>query len=533
MEVADFVIVGAGSAGCVLANRLTESGRYKVLLLEAGKSDRSLWLHIPIGYAKQFASPAYNWMYNTAPGERVKRAVIQPRGKALGGTSSINGMLYVRGQREDYDHWAQLGNSGWSYEDILPYFKRAENFESGGDEFRGSGGPLHVSKPPQQYPLTEAFLAAARNCGYADNPDYNGAVQEGFGYYQWTIRNGRRHSTAVGYLRPACARSNLGIVTDAHATRILFEGRRAVGVEYRQGDRSLTARAAREVIVAGGSYNSPQLLELSGIGRADLLQSLGIAPVANLKGVGEGLEDHFNASLIYRLADAGASANALGASYAKRALAGLNYMLRRQGYLGMGVAYCGGFVRTAPQCASPDLQIMLMLFSGDKPGPTPHEFPGVTVVGALLRPESRGHVHITSADPFRAPEIQPNYLATQKDREVLIEAVRLIRRLMNDPAMARHVVEEHSPGRAVRSDDEILNFLCERGRSSYHPAGTCRMGSDDKAVVDARLRVKGVQGLRVIDASIMPSLTSGNTNAPTIMIAEKGAAMILQDSAAR
>ncbi|HZL31739.1 MAG TPA: GMC family oxidoreductase N-terminal domain-containing protein [Pseudolabrys sp.] len=530
MEEADFIIVGAGSAGCVLANRLTESGRHKVILLEAGKRDSDPLIHIPIGYAKHFASPKHNWLYTSVPGQQVKRTMIQPRGKVLGGTSSINGMLYVRGQREDYDHWAQLGNSGWSYDDVLPFFKAAENFEGDDGGFHGKGGPLHVSEPKRKFPLTESFLQAAHNTGYPRNPDYNGESQEGFGYYQWTIKNGWRNSTAVAYLKPARSRSNLRIITGAHATRVLFEGTRATGVEYRQDGRTLTAKANAEVILAGGAYNSPQLLQLSGVGPGALLRSFGIAPVADLKGVGEGLKDHFNASLIYRLAEASSTANELGASYLKRALAGLRYLAGDPGYIGMGVSYCGGFVRIAPHTASPDVQIMLMLFSGDRPGPYPHDFPGVTLVGVLLRPESTGHVRIVSADPFAAPEIQPNYLAAQNDRDVLIATTRLLRKIMQDPAMSRHVVEEVSPGPECQSDTQIYDFLCEKGRSSYHPTSTCRMGIDAEAVVDPRLRVRGVTGLRVIDASVMPSLTSGNTNAPTIMIAEKGAAMILQDS---
>ena len=527
---ADFIIIGAGSAGCVLANRLSESGRHTVLLLEAGRRDFDPLLHIPIGYAKHFASPKHNWLYNSSPGPHVRRTMIQPRGKVLGGTSSINGMLYVRGQREDYDHWAQLGNSGWSYDDILPYFKRAENFAGGESEFHGRGGPLNVSEPPRKFPLTEAFLQAAQNAGFPQNPDYNGATQEGFGYCQWTIRNGWRQSTAVTYLKPARSRPNLTIVTQAHATRVLFEGKRATGVEFRQGSRTLTATANAQVILAGGAFNSPQLLQLSGIGPADLLQSHGITPLIELNGVGEGMKDHYNASLIYRLADKAASANALGGNYFKRAIAGMNYLAGRPGYLGMGVAYCGGFVRVSPLSASPDMQIMFMLFSGEKPGPHPHDFPGITVVGVLLRPESSGTVRIASADAFVQPEIQPNYLASQTDRDTLIATTRLIRGIMKDKALAPHIVSEHLPGSGLISDDEIFDFLCEKGRSSYHPTGTCRMGIDDEAVVDPRLRVRGVEGLRVVDASVMPSIPSGNTNAPVIMVAEKAAAMILEDA---
>ena len=528
----DYIIVGAGSAGCVLANRLTDSGRYKVLLLEAGGEDTNPWIHIPIGYAKHFVNPKINWLYATAPGEEwVKRPIPQPRGKVIGGTSSINGMVYIRGQREDYDHWRQLGNVGWSYEDILPYFRKAENRESGADEFHGVGGPLHVSDPREQHPLHKAFLKAAENSGYKRNPDFNGAVQEGFGYYQWTVRNGRRHSAAVGYLRPARKRSNLSVATNAHATRLLFEGKRAVGVEYRQGSEIKTARAEGEVIVAGGAYNSPQLLQLSGLGPAALLKSFGIEPIADMKGVGADLKDHFNGPLMYRVSKP-FTGNELANRLDRKITMGLRYVFSRGGILGQGVASCGGFIRTDPAHASPDIQVLLMLFSTDKVGPVAHPFPGITVVSTLMRPQSKGHVRIVSPDPFAAPQIQPNYLSAPRDRESLVAGMKAMRRLMRDPAIVDYVVEEHSPGPACATDDDLVQYLREKGRTSYHPTSTCRMGTDATAVVDERLRVRGFTGLRVIDASIMPDLCSGNTNAPTIMIAEKGADMVLEDAKA-
>jgi choline dehydrogenase len=529
----DYIIVGAGSAGCVLANRLTESGAYKVLLLEAGGEDRNPWIHIPIGYAKHFVNPKINWLYETAPGEEwVKRPVMQPRGKVIGGSSSINGMIYIRGQHEDYDHWRQLGNVGWSYEDVLPYFRKAENRESGADAFHGGGGPLHVSDPKQSFPLCEAFLEAAENAGYKKNNDFNGAEQEGFGRYQWTIRNGRRHSAAVGYLRPARKRPNLAVETNAHTTRLLFEGRRAVGIEYRQGSELKTARANIEVLVAGGAYNSPQLLQLSGLGPAELLKSFGIPVIADLKGVGADLKDHFNAPIMYRVANT-FSGNLIANHYHRRFTAGLSYVLQRRGMLGMAVAICGGFIRTDPSThASPDIQVLLMLFSTDRAGPTAHPFPGITVTTTLLRPESKGYVKIVSADPFKAPEIQPNYLAAERDRTSLIEGVRQMREVMKDPAIAKYVVSEYAPGVDQTSDEQLVQYLRDKGRTSFHPVSTCRMGPDPSAVVDERLRVKGFTGLRVIDASIMPDIVSGNTNAPTIMVAEKGADMVLADARA-
>ena len=529
----DYIIVGAGSAGCVLANRLTESGRHRVLLLEAGGEDTNPWIHVPLGYAKHFVNPKINWLYDTAPNKDwVDRPVMAPRGKVVGGSSSINGMIYIRGQHEDYDHWRQLGNAGWSYQDILPYFRKAENRESGGDEFHGTGGPLHVSDPRETHPLGEAFLEAARNSGYKTNPDFNGAAQEGFGKYQWTIRNGRRHSAAKGYLRPARKRPNLTVATGAHATRLLFEGRRAIGVEYRQGSALRSARASGEVIVAGGAYNSPQLLQLSGLGPAELLKSHGIEPIADLKGVGADLKDHYNAPIMYKV-DKSYSGNDIANHFHRKISAGLNYVLSRRGFLGQAVATYGGFVKTDPIHASPDIQILLMLFSTDRAGPTAHPFPGITVTATLLRPESKGHVRIVSPDPFAAPEIQPNYMAEEKDRTSLIAAVRAMRELMQDPVVAQYLISEYAPGTDIVTDDQIVEFLKEKGRTSFHPVSTCRMGNDATAVVDERLRVRGFEALRVIDASIMPDLVSGNTNAPTIMIAEKGADMLLEDARSR
>jgi choline dehydrogenase len=527
----DYIIVGAGSAGCVLANRLTESGRHRVLLLEAGGEDRNMWIHIPLGYAKHFTNKKINWLYQTTPGaEWVKRPILQPRGKVLGGTSSINGMVYIRGQREDYDHWRQLGNTGWSYEDVLPYFRKAEDQQRGADDYHGVGGPLAVSDVYETHPLAEAYIEAAVEAGYPRNPDFNGATQEGFGPTQWTTRNGRRSSTAVEYLRSARKRDNLAVATNAHATRLLFDGLRATGVEYSQRGKLRTAHADGEVIVAGGAFNSPQLLQLSGLGPAGLLRQFGIEVVADMPGVGDDLQDHINGPLIYKLTRP-FTANDMANSLPRRFYTGLRYALFRKGYLAMGASYAGGFIRADPAAASPDIQAQIMLFSWDTPESGAHPFPGCTIVNALLRPESRGYVRITSADPFVPPDIQPNYLDAAKDREVLVAGVKAVRHIMSQPAIQPLIEAEYQPGPDCVTDGEILDYIREQGRTSFHPTSTCRMGSDATAVVDERLRVRGVQGLRVIDASIMPSLVSGNTNAPTIMIAEKGADMVLEDAA--
>jgi len=529
-ETFDYIIVGAGSAGCTLASRLTQSGRHRVLVIEAGPPDRDPWIHVPLGYAKLFTRKSVNWMYETEPGpDWIRRPVAQPRGKVLGGSSSINGMIYIRGQREDYDHWRQLGNAGWGYEDILPYFRKAESQQRGASEFHGADGPLSVSDARDTHLLSEDFISAAVAQGYERNDDFNGARQEGFGPYQWTTRNGRRCSAAVAFLHPARGRGNLKVVSRAHARRIVFEGRRAAGVAYDVGGEERTARASGEVLVAGGAFNSPQLLQLSGLGPAALLGRNGIAVVADLPAVGDNLQDHVNAPLIYELRGA-ISANDVYNRLDKRIAAGLRYAFGRKGLLHMGVAYVGGFIRANPRSASPDIQTLLLLFSTTTIGGAPHDYPGCTVVATLLRPESRGTVQIRSADPYAPPAIQPNYLAADADRETLIAGMKAVRKVATDPHFARHTVAERFPGPEAQSDDELLDYLRVMMRTSYHPVGTCRMGADEASVVDERLRVRGFEGLRVIDASIMPTLVSGNTNAPTIMIAEKGADMVLAEA---
>jgi len=527
----DFVVIGAGAAGCVLANRLTASGRHSVLLLEAGGKDSSPWIHIPLGYGKHFTNPKVNWLYASEPQAGAgNRRIGQPRGKVLGGSSSINGLLYIRGQREDYDRWRDLGNAGWGYADVLPYFRKSEDQQRGADDYHGVGGPLSVSDPPEPHPLADAYLAAADECGYRRNPDFNGAAQEGFGYNQWTLRNGFRSSAATGYLRPARRRGNLTVITRAHATRILFSDKRATGVEYLRGGNLGSATARREVIVAGGSFNSPQLLQLSGIGPASLLQGFGIRVVADLPGVGMNLQDHYTGRLVYECTEAFTLNDVVG-SFAKGLAAALQFAFFRKGPLTMGASYATGFIRADPASATPDIQTSISPFSADKAGDKLHSFSGFSLAARLLRPESRGSVLIQSADPLQAPAIQPNYLSAEKDCAVLLAGMKATRRLADTSAMRRYIVREHDPGPSCASDTDLLDFLRLRGGIAYHPVSTCKMGSDALAVVDDHLRVRGIEGLRVVDASIMPMLVSGNTHAPTIMIAEKGADMILQDAA--
>ncbi len=526
----DYIIAGAGSAGCVLANRLTASGKHRVLLLEAGGEDTSFWIHFPIGYGKHFSNPEVNWLYNGEPVPAIgNRRIPQPRGKVIGGSSSINGLVYIRGQREDYDHWRDLGCAGWGYNDVLPYFIQSEDQQHGASEYHGAGGPLQVSDHSEPHPLCDAFIAAAEACGYARNDDFNGATQEGFGYVQMTARNGWRCSAAKAYLHPVRSRANLTVATHAHATRVAFEGARAAGIEYLQNGVKKTAAAAREVILAAGAFNSPQLLQLSGLGPAALLKELGIPVVADMPGVGANLQDHFNGRIAYECTEP-ITLNDIVHSVPRSVMAGLRYAFTRKGLLNMAASYSAGFLRADPAAQSPDIQAGLGLFSFDKLSDGLHKFSGFYSAVRLLRPESRGTVLLQNADPLQVPSIKPNYLATEKDCSVLLAGMKAVRRIMAEPAMRRYIVRERDPGDDCVSDADLLDHVRNKGGISYHPVGTCAMGSGKDAVVDARLRVHGIQGLRVIDASVMPTLVSGNTNAPTIMIGEKGAQMVLADA---
>ncbi|HUC19835.1 MAG TPA: choline dehydrogenase [Acetobacteraceae bacterium] len=515
----DFVIIGAGSAGAVAAARLSEDPRTDVVLLEAGGADKNVWIHIPLGYGKTIIDPSVNWCYETEP-DLGGRRFFWPRGKVLGGSSSINGLIYIRGQAEDFDHWRQLGNQGWSYEDVLPYFRRAEDQERGGDELHGAGGPLAVSDLKDHHPICEAFIASALAIGIPRNDDFNGASQEGVGYYQLTTRNGRRCSTAVGYLRPAGKRANLRVMTNSLAERIRFEGNRAVGAEVTRGGETLFVRARREVILSSGAINSPQLLMLSGIGPAAHLAEHGIEIVADLPGVGQDLQDHYQSRIVHRCR-LPITVNDIMRSWPKKIAAGLDYLLFRRGPLTIAAGQVGLFARTRPELATPDVQYHFIIFSNDRPAEGLHKFPGFSTTVCQLRPESRGEIRLRSRDPHASPAIHPNYLATELDRRTLIAGIRLGRRIAEGSTMRALIEAEYLPGAGVETDAELLDFARRYGGTVFHPTSTCRMGPDPMAVVDARLRVRGVERLRVADASIMPTVVSGNTNAAAIMIGER------------
>jgi len=526
----DYVIVGAGSAGCVLANRLSADGKHSVLLLEAGPKDSHIWIHIPLGYGRLFKEKTVNWMYQTEPEPGLGgRTVFQPRGKVLGGSSSINGLLYVRGQHADYDRWRQHGNLGWGFDDVLPYFKKAENQARGADDFHGTSGPQAVSNLSHADPLSAAFIEAAAETGIPKNPDFNGATQEGAGFFQTTTRYGRRASTAVSYLRPAKDRNNLRIETSALAQRIRFDGHRAVAVEYNQIGSLRTARARKEILVCGGAYNSPQLLQLSGIGPAELLRKHGIDVVLDAAGVGNDLQDHMQVRVVMRCTKP-ITLNDVVNSPLRKVMAGLRYAAFRDGPLSIAAGTSGAFFKTNPRLATPDIQVHFLPFSTDKMGEKLHAFSGFSASVCQLRPESRGSLRIKSADPAAPPEIRINYLATEADRTANVEGLKILRRILQAPALRRFVVEEVDPGKKISTDEELLAHCRARGSTIYHPTSTCRMGNDSLAVVDQRLRLRGIQGLRVVDASIMPDLVSGNTNAAIIMIAEKASDMILEEA---
>ncbi len=527
----DYVIVGAGSAGCVLANRLSASGRHKVLLLEAGGPDSNLWIHIPLGYSKLFTDRAVNWMYETEPEPELdNRVIFQPRGKVLGGSSSINGLIYIRGQREDFDNWRQLGNTGWSYEDVLPYFRRAEDQVHGEDEFHGVGGPLAVSDQSETHPLADALIAAGGELGIPRNDDFNGATQEGMGYYQTTSRNGVRCSTAKGYLKLAKGRPNLRIETHAQATRLLFDGKAVKGVEFRQHGKLLTAEAEGEVILSGGSFNSPQLLELSGVGQGDRLKSLGIPIVHESPYVGENLQDHLQARLILRCTQP-ITINDQYHNLFRRAGIGLRYLFERKGPLTISAGCGAAFYKTGPELATLDIQIHFLIFSTDKMGKALHKFSGFTASVCQLRPESRGWVHAKSADPYAKPGIQPNFLSAETDRRTMVEGMKKMRAILQAKAMEPYLAEEVAPGPSVSSDEEWLSYIRSIATTIYHPTSTCAMGTDPQAVVTPELKVIGLDKLRVADGSVMPRVVSGNTNAAIVMIGEKAADMILQTAA--
>jgi choline dehydrogenase len=529
----DFVVVGAGSAGCVLANRLSEDGRYSVCLLEAGPTDRYAWIHIPIGYGKTMFHPVYNWGFYTDPDPNMNnRKLYWPRGRTLGGCSSINGLIYVRGQKEDYDRWAALGNCGWSWDECLPYFRRLEHNELGEGPTRGVDGPLWASTIRQRHELVDAFIAASNRLGVRTVDDFNTGDQEGVGYYQLTTRRGLRCSTAVAYLKPARQRANLHVETDAQASRILFDGTRARGIQYVQRGEVREVHADREVILAAGALQSPQLLQLSGVGPAALLQEHGIPVVAARAGVGENLQDHLQIRLIYEVAKPITTNDQLR-SWTGRAKMGLQWALFRGGPLAVGINQGGMFCRALPdEAKTPDIQFHFSTLSADSAGGDVHTFSGCTYSVCQLRPTSRGAVRIRSTNPLEAPSIQPNYLATDLDRRTAVAGVRFARRVAAAQPMASLMKREVRPGADAQTDDELLQFCREYGQTIFHPSGTAKMGTADDplAVVDERLRVYGTRGLRVVDCSIMPTLVSGNTNVPIVMVAEKASDMILDDA---
>ncbi|WP_163851870.1 GMC family oxidoreductase [Pseudooceanicola aestuarii] len=529
----DYIIAGAGSAGCVLANRLSADPATRVLLLEAGPEDRNIWLKIPLGFGKVLTNPRLNWCFESeAEPHAHDRREFLPRGKVLGGSSSINGMIYMRGQRSDYDMWAQMGCSGWSYDDVLPYFRKSEDNTRGSDPFHGTGGPLTVSDQSEITPISRAMIAAGQDMGLPFNRDFNGAAQDGIGLAQVTMRRGRRASTAEAFLKPARSRPNLDVQTRAQVARVMFTGKRASGIRYLQGGRTVEAQAGAAVILCGGVYGSPQMLELSGIGDADRLRDLGVAVVHHLPGVGEGLQDHQVFRLRWRLKGRPGTFNER--TRGLRALAeGMRYVTTGRGVLASPTNPVNAFFRTRPDLATPDAH--LQVFPGTYASMQDRrldDHPGITLGPTLLRPESRGSVHARSADPRDAPAIRTNILGTTADCHAAVRAMKFARALMQTAPIQPFFHSEMLPGAEVRTDAEFEAFARETGGSNFHAGGSCRMGpaGDAMAVVDPRLRVRGVEGLLVVDASVMPQLVSGNTNAPTIMIAEKAADMLLQNA---
>jgi choline dehydrogenase len=509
----DYVIVGAGSAGCVLAERLSADGATRVLLLEAGPRDTNPWIHVPLGYGKLFNQRRVNWSYESEPEPELNgRRIFTPRGKVLGGSSSINGLVYIRGQREDFDAWKV---PGWSFGELLPYFRKSE-------------GSLGVSDL-ERHELCDAFIASAQAIGIPANDDFNGEHQEGTGYYRATTKNGRRSSTAVAYLRPAARRPNLRVETEALATRILFEGKRAVAVEYEQGGERRRAQAAREILLCGGAFNSPQLLQLSGVGPRALLEAHGIPLVHEAPEVGEGLQDHFYCRTFWR-ANKAVTLNDDMRSLWRKAKIGLQYALFRRGPLTVAAGHAAAFVRTRPELKRPDAQLYFINFSTAKRGGVLHPWPGFTLSVSQLQVESRGSVRLQSSDPRAAPAIRYNYLATENDRRVMVEGLKILRRIAEAAPLAGFIVREEFPGPQVRTDAQLLEVVRQTGETVFHPTSSCRMGADERSVVDSRLRVRGLAGLRVVDASVMPTVVSGNTNAAVIAVAERAADLVREDA---
>jgi choline dehydrogenase len=531
----DYIVTGAGSAGCCVAARLSESGRYRVLLLEAGPDDRYWWIHVPIGYSRLFANPKVNWMFESEPEPELEgRTMYQPRGKVLGGTSSINGMVYMRGNPADYDLWRQRGCTGWDWDSVLPYFRKAEDQERGADATHGAGGPLRVSDQAVHWELGDHFIAAAQQAGLPRNNDFNDGEQEGAGPFQNTTNRKRRWSTATAYLKPARSRASLAVRTNAHATRIVVEDGRAAAVEFLVDGVPHVARTRGEIVVCGGVYGSPQLLQLSGIGPGDLLRQFNIPVTHDLPGVGADLQDHFYVRMTFRCTEP-ITLNDIANSPVKKLLAGMRYVFLKQGPLTSNGICAGGFARSDPRLERPDIQLNFSVWSfadRNRAGVAPHPFSGFTISAVHLRPDARGTVTLKSPDPLAAPSIRFNFLKTRYDIDALTAGMRLARNITQQQPLARYVAEEVLPGGGVVSDADFEATIRRYGISNLHPVGTCRMGADPQAVCDPRLKVTGIAGLRVVDAAVMPTVPAGNTNAPTIMIAEKASEMILDDARA-
>ncbi|MEM7633455.1 MAG: choline dehydrogenase [Pseudomonadota bacterium] len=529
----DYVIVGAGSAGCAIAARLSENPSVSVALVEAGGRDSSPWIHIPVGYFKTIQNPALNWMYRTASDPGLNgRKLNWPRGKTLGGSSSINGLLYVRGQAQDYDHWRQLGNAGWAWEDVLPLFKRAENWEDGESELRGGDGPLSVTHSRKSWKIVDAWVKAAQNAGFPYNADYNGADQYGVGYFQLTAQDGLRCSSAKAYLKPIRDRKNLEVITNVMTEKVLFDDKRAVGVQGARGGQPIVIKARNEVVLSAGAIGSPQILMLSGIGPAEQLSGHNIDVLHASAGVGKNLQDHLQARPVYKCSVP--SINTRTRGLWNQAKIALEYAMKRTGPMTMAASLGTGYLKTRPELETPDIQFHIQPFSADNPTEGTHRFDAFTASVLQMRPESAGELVLKSSNPNDHPDIHPNYLATRLDQDTIVEGIRIARHICRQHPVADVITEEHAPGRAIADDDydALLNWARDTATTIYHPTGTCKMGPDtDKmAVVDERLRVKGTSNLRVADCSIMPQIVSGNTNAPAIMIGERVSDIIREDA---